>query len=484
MRSSWRFLALAPILVGMGLSGCTQGTSSGPSGTADAGTSGSSAGTSGASTGTSGSSAATSGSSAGTSSTASSGAASSSGATSSAGSGFSSPAASSTSAVTSGTPASSGSTTGSSSSATAASQGSSASSSGDSSAFSASGSSGTSSGSGGQGQQVVYVSTYLGGLLGFTAEAATGALTGISGSPYAPQGHLYRAALHPAGSFVYAVDADANTLLGYRIAPGTGQLDPVAGSPAAAGATPITVAVDPLGRFVYVGTAASLDVFHIDPTSGAISLPQGSSHAIPSVACIQPSASGDTIYVTWSGMAGIGAYSVNPTSGTLTALPASPVVATGVLGGALVLHPNGRFLYNARFGSHGYAIQEGSGALLQVPGAGFDASAGADAQAIDLAMTPDGAFIYAVSASTQKVFAYSVDGNSGEVTLASTLVVPGLSPYSIAVEPGGRRAYVGGDSGQLAVLSIDLVTHALTKVDALTAPLNGLQPQVVVQTAR
>jgi 6-phosphogluconolactonase (cycloisomerase 2 family) len=348
----------------------------------------------------------------------------------------------------------------------------------------------TGTGTGGSGggapgsTEVAVVSTYLGGLHAFTLEPQSGALTEVVGSPFDPGAHLYSVARHPEGTFAYAVDIDAQELSAYRIAPGTGALTPVAGSPFPTDGGPVTVAVDPKGRFVYVGTDISIDVYSIDATDGTLSRTQESPFAIPGAAFIAPDPSGSFVYVSWSGLGGIGAYTVDPTSGALSEIAGSPFGATAAHGGALVFHPNGKFVYSARFGSNGYAIDPASGALSSVPGSKFDDAAGSDPNAIDLAMTPDGKFAYAIASSTHAVLAYAIDGTTGALTPKTGFSFAGGLPYSVAVEPGGKFAYVCNDGGDIAAFSIDPAQGSLTPVASASFPLAGLQPQIAITLSK
>jgi 6-phosphogluconolactonase len=336
------------------------------------------------------------------------------------------------------------------------------------------GTGGTGAGGAPDALEVAVVSTYLGGLFAFTIDPTNGALDPVANSPVDAGGHLYSVAIHPKGTFVYTVDNEADVLLAYRITPITGVLEPV-GAPLPTDGAPITVAVDPKGRFVYVGTSTSIDVFTIDPTDGALSLPEGASFAIPGAAFIAPDPSGAFVYVSWTGAGGMGVYGVEPASGALSAIPGSPLFPDAIHGGAVVFHPSGSFLYNARGGSNGYATLPGGGLTL-VPGPSFDASAGADPNAIDLAITPKGQFAYAVASSTGKVFSYAIDPTHGGLTPGA--VATGALPYSAAVEPSGRFLYVANDGGTLSTFPIHPTNGSL--MSPTSTRLGGLQPQIAI----
>src|SRR6516164_2279178 len=68
---------------------------------------------------------------------------------------------------------------------------------------------------------------------------ATGALTPVSGSPFATGTSPIGIAVDPAGKFVYAANANSKNVSGYSINTSTGALTPVPGSPFTAGSHPV-----------------------------------------------------------------------------------------------------------------------------------------------------------------------------------------------------------------------------------------------------
>jgi 6-phosphogluconolactonase (cycloisomerase 2 family) len=76
------------------------------------------------------------------------------------------------------------------------------------------------------------------------------------------------------------------------------------------------------------------------------------------------------VYVANYNGANISAYSLNPKTGVLAAVPGSPF-ATGTTPASLALHPSGRFLYVTNTGPNtvsGYSIDDKTGALTAIPG--------------------------------------------------------------------------------------------------------------------
>ncbi len=75
-------------------------------------------------------------------------------------------------------------------------------------------------------------------------------------------------AVDPGGNFLYATNPSANTVSGFAISGGT--LSPVPGVTFAAGTVPVAAAVDLSGKYLYVANSGSLTVsqYTIDATTG------------------------------------------------------------------------------------------------------------------------------------------------------------------------------------------------------------------------
>ena len=107
---------------------------------------------------------------------------------------------------------------------------------------------------------------------GFSINATTGALTSVSGSPFATGTSPIGIAVDPAGKFVYAANANSKNVSGYSINTSTGALTQVPGSPFAAGSHPVAAAVDPKGLFAYVPNVAdsTVSAYTINASTGAL----------------------------------------------------------------------------------------------------------------------------------------------------------------------------------------------------------------------
>lgn len=108
-------------------------------------------------------------------------------------------------------------------------------------------------------------------------DAATGRLqyTGKAATKANPQS----IAVDPQGRFAYAVNNSASSVSAYVIDAATGALTGVSTSPFTTDFSPQSVAVDPSGHIVYVVTASGVDAYTIDGTTGARKSVSGSPFA-------------------------------------------------------------------------------------------------------------------------------------------------------------------------------------------------------------
>ena len=224
---------------------------------------------------------------------------------------------------------------------------------------------------------------------GYTINAATGALTAIPGSPFPARSNPASVAVDPTGKFAYVANSnsDFNEVSGYTIHATTGALTDIPGSPFPAdGLTPIFVAVDPTGKFAYVANlyGGRISGYTINATTGALTAIPGSPFATagaPQSLAVDPT--GKFVYVADINTNDVSAYTINATTGALTAVPGSPFPA-GSGPASVAVDPTGKFAYVANSGHwynsncvdngsdvSGYTINATTGALTAIPGSPF-----------------------------------------------------------------------------------------------------------------
>ena len=217
----------------------------------------------------------------------------------------------------------------------------------------------------------------------FTINASTGALTAISGSPFAAGGaktEPISVTVDPSGQFVYVTSTStvggSGNISASTINASTGALTAVTGSPFATGVNyPGSLAVDPSGRFAYVGNEIMIDSayvmssFAIDATNGALTFVSYSSPLGTGTFWVTTHPLGQFVYAA-EPIGTVAGLSVNFTTGALTQLTDSPYPAqTDPI--SVSVDPSGKFAYVANAVQDtitAYAIDETTGDLNVISG--------------------------------------------------------------------------------------------------------------------
>lgn len=255
--------------------------------------------------------------------------------------------------------------------------------------------------------------------------------------------------------FVYVANEGTNNVSAYTIDGATGALTAAPGSPFPAGSAPISVAVDPTGKFAFAancgaayfclgGGPGNVSAYTIDGTTGSLSAVPGSpfpAGSNPVTATVDPTSR--FIYVVNFGSNNVSAYTIDGTTGSLSAVPGSPFPA-GSAPISVTVDPTGRFTYAANCGSSfcppfgpgnvsAYTIDGTTGALTAVVGSPFPAGSVTDSVAVD----PTGQFAYAVNFVSNNVSAYTINGATGALTeIPSSPFPAGAYPRGITVTSG------------------------------------------------
>jgi 6-phosphogluconolactonase len=100
----------------------------------------------------------------------------------------------------------------------------------------------------------------------FSVDSDTGALTAVTGSPFASG--IHPAVLAVAGNFVYVVNSSNGSISGYSTISSSGALTPISGFPFAEDAG--TIVADPSGKYLYVSTSFAVLGFNINSARGVL----------------------------------------------------------------------------------------------------------------------------------------------------------------------------------------------------------------------
>jgi len=306
---------------------------------------------------------------------------------------------------------------------------------------------------------------------GFSVDPATGALTPISGSPYATTTGSTSIAVSRDRRFAYTADFSLSQISAFEITM-SGSLVPVPGTPFAGPDSALSLVAHPTADYLYAsGQGGEVWILSIDPVTGTLrstgSVAIGNAPAYSAM-----TSDGMRLYQTISAAAQIAGFSVG-TDGGLTPVPNSPL-STGFVPRTIAIDPAGKFLYvtisssfagpsNAVFA---YSIDALSGALTAVPGSPFTAGE----NPVSAVVEASGRFLFvannANTVSGNSVSAFSIDYSTG--ALAEVPGSPfGTAPFplSVAVDPSGQYVYVGTDSDGISAFSLSQTTGELTPVE-------------------
>jgi 6-phosphogluconolactonase len=308
-------------------------------------------------------------------------------------------------------------------------------------------------------------------------------------------------ALHPSGRFLYAVGevssfegAKTGAVSAFAIDPKTGDLSLLDQQPSE-GAGPCHLVVDKAGRNVLVanyggGTVAILPIgedgrlkpassvrVHAGsgPTKGRQEKPHA--HGIyldPAERfALSPDLGADRVFV----------YRFDAAKGSLEP-HGSAALDPGAGPRHLAFHPDGKHLYVVNellstVTAFAYDAEKGALAPLQTVSA-LPAGFSGTSWAAEVAVSPDGRFVYASNRGDDSLAVFRVDASTGRLSPAGHAPVGGKNPRHFTIDPTGRfilAAHQG--SGTIAVLRIDPATGQ----PALTGARVGLDKPVCLLPA-
>lgn len=195
-----------------------------------------------------------------------------------------------------------------------------------------------------------------------------------------------------------------------------------------------------------IGSNGSLTQLAAAPFStGGVGTSDGTSGPINSMAIV-PQSGATYLYAANDQDPSISIFTLNPQTGNLT-LVGSPVLlndSTGVYN--MSVTPNYKLLYVSNQISddiHAYAISPGTGALTEIAGSPFAASA----QLTGLEVTANGRFLVAAANSTNSVQVFSIAASGALAQVAGSPFPSSDSPYGVVSNCGSDLVYEVGTSG-------------------------------------
>ena len=294
----------------------------------------------------------------------------------------------------------------------------------------------------------------------FTVNQSTGTLTEVSGSPF-PVSSARTLTVDPSGSYAYVGGGE---IAGFTINSTSGTLTMLPDSPYLNQVSSFAMTWDPSGQFLYMGYGSTvLQEFTLNPATGTLTsfgtfrageptslIVSGGTSAVNYVPQFAYVASSSTTSGGGSGGNNVSAYSIDPSTGILTALTASPF-ADGFSPVDATSDPLSRFLYvgnncsdaacTAADGSASvYQIEPDAGSLTAAAGSPFLAGFKPAGVVVD----PSGQFAYVINNQDSTTSAYSVNSTNGVLTplSGSPFAMESNGSMAAAIDPFDFRFYV------------------------------------------
>jgi 6-phosphogluconolactonase (cycloisomerase 2 family) len=320
----------------------------------------------------------------------------------------------------------------------------------------------------------------------FTVDSCTGSFTATmpatvaTGYTYPQNDNSEQMVADPLGRFAYVANlvsnaSDLSTISMYTVNSTTGVLTPTTPATVLTAWFPQGIAIDPLGRFVYTANTddSSVSMFTINQSTGVLTpttpasvstLISGEPLSDPGFLTVDPT--GSFLYVTasLSDGAAVFMYTINQTTGVLT--PTSPAtVFTGGIPFQVVVAPSGKFAYVVNnlsgpgygLGVWQFTLNPATGVLTPNTPAAVSAGNAPTAIAVD----PTSKFAYVVNRNDDTVSMYTIDTNTGNLTLNASIKNPtgtiatGNMPFRIDFDPTGKFVYVTNEQSATSIYTIN-----------------------------
>jgi len=227
-------------------------------------------------------------------------------------------------------------------------------------------------------------------LAAYSVDLATSLFSNVSGAPFATDGNPNGMIVEPSGRFLYVANGDGQTITEYSINIATRALTKIGTMPTAA---THPHAINATRQCVFVANLVDggYEVFAINPTNGTLSAVPGSPFGTNTAYSIARTPDGNFVYFSVVAASGeIDGFFVDPNTCALTAVPGSPFFGPGL---ALVRsNADVPVLYSVGTGSvQAFAINPATGTLSPL---GAAESIGSDLDTGAFVVGPKGFFLH------------------------------------------------------------------------------------------
>ncbi len=309
-----------------------------------------------------------------------------------------------------------------------------------------------------------------GSISAFRLNPDNGALTSVSGSPFGSGQGPNQLGTNSSGTFLYSANLGGGISAWTVNADGT--LTALSGSPFQSGTQFTSLAVDPTLRFVFGGVNGASNIQGFTAVSTGVLTPiAGLTVTAGTPRRMREAASGKVLFVA-EGNAGVDVFTI-ATDGSLTLSQNVPLTAAN----DIAISPNVKFAYVAEgSGVSGYTVDATTGNLTAVAGSPFAAGTNPSGVAVD----PSGKFVFVTNAGSNNVSAYTLDSTTGVLTeVSGSPFSSGTGPSAVTVDPSSRYVYVANKTaGSLSLFTIDTTTAG--KLNANGSTSTGVGPNDVI----
>lgn len=335
------------------------------------------------------------------------------------------------------------------------------------------------------GQYIAYVGTYTTktqskGIYAFRYDANSGKPTPLGVAAETPDPSFV--AIHPSGKYLYAVkESGKNSMVtAFALDSHSGKLTLLNQVPAL-GEDPCYISFDKTGKYVFVAnyTSGNIAVFPIGAdgrlgehtalvTDSGTTGPTKERQEGPHAHWIETSPDNRFVLVADLGLDEVLLYKFEAANGSMTAnAPAFRKLKPGSGPRHIAWHPNGKFVFVAsELSSTTTALRYDAkkGSLKEVGSVStLPPNSSARNDVAEVAVHPDGKFLYVSNRGNDSIAIFSIDGSTGALTPTGGVPTGGKEPRHFAIDPSGNFLLAENQfSEKIVTFRIDQKTGALT----------------------
>jgi 6-phosphogluconolactonase len=231
------------------------------------------------------------------------------------------------------------------------------------------------------------------------------------------------------------------------------------------------IAIDPAGTHLYTVVGGSIAVYSIDQAAGALSLGSAStaSSTIASLVILSPD--GRFLFNVGNGSATT--YRVNPSTGSPTATTFT--VSTGATNEKdVAISPNGKYLYIIDASTTTKVVGINTDGSLT----SLSPSPKMTGRSVSVAVSPNSNFVYVVTASNTGTSAslelFQVDSSGTLTSVSGSPFAQNTNPFFVTLDASGRFLYLASQAGLITFLT-NSTTGALTQLSTASGSINNSQ---------